>query len=349
MIHQTIAKGVVFSNHKLHGGEFGKEITSQLETCSHLEIASGYFGNSIIESLKPKFLEIAKRGYCKILIGMIFNEGVSANQKKQLINLHNELKLINAESGIFLTLTQYHGKIYKIRNNELQRIYVGSSNLSQSGFYGNFEFNALIQDSPTQIEVSNFLDFLLSTKSGLSAALDEVELYVKGFKGITTTTVDENLSSYLIKPNHFPANQTNSSVKIKLRVNDQPNSSLNLYFDKGRKNKSGKYAPRPWYEVEITSTKEERNNQDYPIGDFDAYIKIDNNHYKLPMLTASDNYKAITSKNNRELLGELIKGRLENLGLLVRGERITLDTLNDYGKDYIELKKFDEKKYYLEF
>ena len=58
---------------------------------------------------------------------------------------------------------------------------------------------------------------------------------------------------------------------------------------------------------------------------------------------------AITTKDNREILGEYIKGKLEREGHLERLETITLDTLRNYGRDYISLKKIKDKTYYLEF
>ena len=58
---------------------------------------------------------------------------------------------------------------------------------------------------------------------------------------------------------------------------------------------------------------------------------------------------AITTKDNREILGEYIKGKLEREGHLERLETITIDTLRNYGRDYISLKKIKDKTYYLEF
>ena len=55
------------------------------------------------------------------------------------------------------------------------------------------------------------------------------------------------------------------------------------------------------------------------------------------------------TKDNREILGEYIKGKLEREGHLERLETITIDTLRNYGQDYISLKKIKDKTYYLEF
>jgi len=341
-----------FTNHKDFGGDFGKEMIANLKKYDSLEIASGYFGVSLINQIHDDLLKIAKRGYCKILIGMIYHEGVGREQKKVLLQLNDDLKRINSESGVYIALRQYHGKIYKFKNLTDEKIYVGSSNLSASGFYSNCEFNSLILDDETKNNVSAFLNYLLIEDFEMSAPLEKVELFEKGTKkkkGKKTSASKNDLKSCAIKPNLFPKDPILSTVSIELRVDEQPNSSLNLYFDKGRKNLNGKYMPRPWNEVEITSIKADREQLDYPKGEFEAYAQDGTNFYKIPMITASDNFKAITSKGNREVLGELIKGKLEQLGYLERYERITSENLTEYGKKTIELNKFADGKYYLVF
>ena len=100
--------------------------------------------------------------------------------------------------------------------------------------------------------------------------------------------------------------------------------------------------------MEITTEAKDRV-KDYPKGEFTAYVKDEDKFYELKMITASANYKAITTKDNREILVELIKGKLEREVYLERYQRITLDTLRNYGSDVISLKKIKDKKYFLEF
>ena len=335
----------MFTNEKNFGGPFGKEILKNIDNFNSLEVASGYFDPQTIEKNKVKLLQIAKRGYLKILIGMIYHEGVSRTQKKTLEELNKDLKKINNQSGIFVTLRKYHGKIYKFKRNQEELIFVGSSNFSGSGMYGNLECNTSILDKYSKDKVSKFLNFLFTSRD-LCQNLDNVELTLKKRK---KKKIKEKLSKYEISKSLFPTSKSLSETKIKLRVDEQPRSSLNLYFEKGRKNpKTGKYSPRPWYEVEITSKKNERT-KDYPKGKFTAYVIDDYKYYKLNMNTASADFKAITTKDNREILGEYIKGKLEREGHLERLETITIDTLRNYGRDYISLKKIKDKTYYLEF
>ena len=69
------------------------------------------------------------------MIGNIYQEGVSKNQKKTLEELNKELKKINNQSGIFITLRKYHGKIYKFKKDQQDLIFVGSSNFSGTGIF----------------------------------------------------------------------------------------------------------------------------------------------------------------------------------------------------------------------
>jgi len=342
-----------FTNHKNFGGDFGKEIIANFKKFNSVEIASGYFGVSQIKAMWNEITDIAHRGHCKILIGMIYHEGVGKEQKRVLLELNKALKDINSESGIYIALDQYHGKVYRFTKNLDEKIFVGSSNFSSSGFYTNYEFNSEIIDTTNKQGAIDFLKFIFEEANEFAAPLDKVELQVKGQKvsgAKKKLGAKDSLGDFQIKQKDFPVFVPTSTISIKLRVDKQPNSSLNLYFDKGRKTKDGKYMPRPWYEVEVTSEKLDRDeNSDYPIGDFEAYIEDDGRFYKVPMITASAGYKAITSKGNRAILGEYIKGKLQRLGYLDKYQRITSETLLEYGNDSLILEKFEESKYYLKF
>ena len=235
---------------------------------------------------------------------------------------------------------------------------MGSSNFSYSGFKGNIEFNLKIADIDEKKSVTDFLDFLFSgegIKKNISSSLDTVELKLKSDHDKT----GNELKDYEIKKSTIPTYEDDGFFSIKHRPNVQPASSLNLYFDKGRKkikNGIAIYSPREWYEVEVTTQKKEQLHKDYPRGDWTAYTSDPdvNKFYKLNMVTASGNKnspKAITTrgekkrKGGRKILGELIKGRMERQGILNRYEQITSGTLEEYGRDCIELKKISQNTY----
>lgn len=348
MIHHSEQTSSVFSNLQQHGGNFEDEFKRNITTCNSLVIASGYFGVSVLEKYKSSLLQVAERGSCKILVGMVFHEGVSASQKRALEQLHSDLCQASVDSGVYITLRNYHGKIYKFTDGEEESIYVGSSNFSDSGFRTNYEFNTLVQEVETRQQVNAFIKFIFSDRCDFVQPLHMVELVVKGTKTKIEKQEYENLQSMEIGADDYPISSPTNFITIQLRPDAQPNSSLNLCFEAGRKSK-GKYAPRPWYEVEITSIKSERAQQGFPRGEFTAYIKDENRFYRIPMITASDDFKALTSKGNRSILGMVIKDKLERVGALKRGERITSETLVDYGNDTITLKMVSEKNYLFEF
>ena len=346
----------MFTNETKIGNLFGPEIIKHIKGSDYIEIATGYFAYEELNRLTPNLLKVASRGSCKLLFGMVFHERATPNQKRCLEELHKKLKKMNSESGIFVTKRKYHGKIYKFKKNQDETFFVGSSNFSNSGFKGNIEFNLQIADIDEKQSVTDFLDFLFvgkGIKNNISSSIDDVELKLKSDHDKT----GNELKDYEIKKESMPTYDDNGFFSIKHRPSNQPKSSLNLYFDKGRKNpKNGKYYPRPWYEVEVTSRKKEQSHKDYPRGNWTAYTSDPdrNKFYKLNMVTASGNKKspkAISTtgekrhKGGRKILGELIKGRMEQQGILKRYEQITNATLEEYGRDCIELKKIDEKTY----
>jgi NgoFVII restriction endonuclease len=342
---------MIFTNDKAYGGSFKTQFLARLKTANRLTVATGYFGANLIEEIQPKLIEVSQRGRCRILLGMAFHAGVTSRQKNCIDQLDLKLRDANSESGIYISRKDYHGKIYQVDNE----IYLGSSNFSKEGFETRWECTARINDRPTSKVTEAYLDYLFSQPT--TARLSEVAL-----GPITPTKPKTHLRNYRISK--IPSLPVVGQMDIKLRVDEQPASSLNLFFDKGRKNKFGLYAPRPWYEVEITTEKQDYTNPVYPPsvplatdgksrnGTFIVYIIDGKAIYKLEMKVASDNGKAIMTSEasgGRKTLGEYMKGRLEATGVLKRGERITSETLEAYGRDTVTLKKLSNTEYIFEF
>jgi hypothetical protein len=352
----------MYTNSPVLGRVLKKDFNSSLNQSTSLLMATGYIGESYLREIKPKLVKIAKSGVCKLLIGMVFHEGVSAKQKQLLLLLHKELRQANKDSGVYISRKEYHGKIYLFDYGSSQVGYLGSSNLSDYGFHRRLECTIKISDNKTLTEISDYLNFLYS--SDTTNSLDNVDLKTKNRQSgeVQPSTL---LKDYKISATEFAKySKPISSQEIVLRVDEQPNSSLNLYFDKGRKNKHNLYSPRPWFEVELTTSSADRKNQNYPIstsnsetsksrlGSFNAIISENGQYFKIQMKVHSDGGKNISSareSGGRETLGRYIKGRLQSAGVLRQGERITSDVLDDYGRNYILLSKIDDKNYLLEF
>jgi hypothetical protein len=359
-------KQTLFTNNMaLTGHNFKNEFKTQLNSASDLIIASGYFGASSIVEHQNDILKLGERGVCKILIGMIFHGGVTGKQREVLVALDKNLRAKNPDNGVYISIKDYHGKIYYFRNNfdKKESLYLGSSNFSEEGFASRHECTALIEHEKTKNDVADYLEHLFDEK--IAKPLNKVELRLKGRTAFIAPS-SKLLEDYEIPLTKFPNISNPIGIcEIELRVDDQPNSSLNLYFEKGRVNPKTKlYAPRPWYEVEITSCKKDRDNPFYPKslsnsttsksrkGEFIAYAKDNGKYYKFDMAVYSDDGKAISTSEKsggRTTLGKFIKGKLERAGLLEEGERITSDMLLEYGNSSIKFIKFSDNVYVIEF
>ena len=330
---------------------FGDEISKNLDDFNSFEVTTGYFGSEVIERYENQFVSIAKRGYCKILIGMIFHGGVTRNQKKTLEKIDKKLRKINSNSGIYILRQDYHGKIYRFKKKNEEAIYIGSSNFSNQGLNKRLECNILINDEKNKAKVSTFINYLFDHEE--TVKIEAVDLHIRK----TKKKKDKITLKDFQKPEKFfPKEKPISETKIKLRPDDQQKSSLNLFFDSGRfDRKKKKFIRRDWYEVELTTQKKEQT-KDYPRGEFKAWVNDDGKFYELDMITSGGNvpskkiigYKDLMSKK-RVLLGEFIKGKLQREGHLEENQRITSDTLKSYGRDYISLKKINDKTYLLDF
>ena len=355
----------LFTNSKLSGRNFKDEFKARLENSNELIIASGYFGASSIVEYQDDILRLSETGVCKILIGMIFHGGLTKKQQDVLVVLDEKLRAINLSNGVYVSIKPYHGKIYLFSDSANNKsLYLGSSNFSEEGFASRHECTALIEHEKTKSDVTDYLTHLFDIK--IAKPLNKVQLRVKKLSS-PIPLPSKLLEDYEVPFADYPDKAAALGVfDIELRVDSQPNSSLNLYFDKGRINpKTQLYAPRPWYEVEITSCKSDTNNPFYPksellqdratnsrSGQFVAYAEDGGKYYKFNMAVYSASGKAISTSREsggRETLGKFIKGKLERKGCLTEGQRITSDTLAEYGRSSIGLSKIKDGVYILEF
>jgi len=361
----------LFTNEASFGGNLKSQFRKDLAISTGLYIATGYFGADLISAFESDLVALGSKGPCKIFLGMVYHGGVRPKQLASLRSIDEKLRRNNPDNGVYISRKEYHGKVYKfIRPEGGLKIFIGSSNFSPQGFETRQECNIEVESDSTKLDISNYIYFLFNQDT--TEKLSDVELYLRTRKA--ATPLNKELDDCAIKSSEYPHNSSVIGVcNIKLRVDSQPKSSLNLFFDKGRKNKkNGKYSPRPWYEVELTATSTELRAQHYPKsqlkspgkmtkignpsksreGEFVVYAEDNGKYYRIDMKVHADNGKNISSaeeSGGRSTLGRLIKGKLERNDLLNKGERITSETLHEYGNDTIQLKKISEKTYILEF
>lgn len=334
---------------------FSDIVAAELARSTSADIAVGYCGLTAVQQAKKALLKVAAKGRVRLVLGMYRIDGSLTNKlREELCELHRALTQIPARkndgTGVYITTVDYHGKIWCFRQGVAQTVWVGSHNFSDEGLKKRLEAGTRITDQQDLAKIESFIDSLCGincavTIDKLAPAAEDVQSY-KGLPKYTS----------------LPAGKA-ASMEIKLRPSEQPQSSLNLCFGAGRKNQQGVYTPRPWYEIELSVPKSAQTNDVYPRPlpseippgkkslrkEFTAYLTHDGVTYrKASLSTYSDGNKAMGSKP-RTIFGEFIKGGLESAGVLRRGEPITDEVLEAYGRDSVILTKLTNGEYVVTF
>lgn len=338
----------MYTNLVSHGGNFRQALINEFSTAENVQIASGYTSLNIIQQFRPNFINIASDGgTSKFLIGMAFYEGLGTKKLEELLSLNEELKALNNYSGIYVTNgRRYHGKVYRFYNDRGSNIFVGSSNFSTSGTYGNIECTVPIETEEKKVQIINFLDDLYSEEYSIDIAKAEIKESGK------RKSLRKSIENYWVALQKYNPESIDTTTLPKFtypleRVAEKEKSNLNVYFGKGRLNrKTGIVRPRPWYEIELIAANDLNSQANYPKGDFLAYT---DDGLIIPMATQGDYFKNIRSKNSLQIFGIWLKGKLERSGALNRLEPVTLDTLTEYGRTNLTFYKIDDGKYYMEF
>lgn len=339
---------MLYTNVIKHGGEFRQVLDKEFSQAKNVTVASGYASLDVINAYENSFVEIAKNGgVSKLLLGMAFYEGLGQKKLDAVNRLNNKLKNFGNDSGVYVTNgRRYHGKVYYFDNIESTSMYVGSSNFSSSGTKGNIECTIPVTIEDQKTKLVSFLNDLYSPS--YSITIDRAEITVPGKKKVILRTV-ENYWNALAK---YDPNAIHKKLLSKFefpleRVAEKEKSNLNVYFGKGRWNRTtNKIIPRPWYEIELIASNDLNSQAFYPKGDFLAYT---DDGYIIPMRTQGDYYKNIRSKKSLQLFGIWLKGKLESSGALKKYEPVTLDVLEEYGNNKLTFYKIEEGKYYMEF
>lgn len=338
---------MLWNNLENLGGDFLDQVDTEFSGSNGVTIASGYVSLDIINKYYTSFERIAQEGgLSRLLVGMAFYEGLSANKLSLLNTLNSQLIQSDERNGVFVSWNgKYHGKIYKFTKQEDSNYYLGSSNFSRSGLSGNIECTASISDADTQLKLNNFIDYLFLPENAIH--IDKAEIIVPGsseYRRKIAVTLDDlqrydptTIDKSLYPKFDFPLS----------RIADKEKSNLNAYFGKGRWSRStGKIVPRGWYEVELIADSNIRSTPLYPQGQFEAYT---DDGYIIPMVTNGDYHKNIRSKNNLKILGQWVKNKLQKNNILIPLTPVTQDTLDSYGRNSILFYKISDGKYYMEF
>ncbi len=338
----------MYTNLNVHGGPFESVLDSEFEESSDVFIASGYVSLNIINKYYDNFLAIAENGgLSKLLVGMAFYEGLSANLLDTLLELNGTLESYNSKNGVFVSHGKsYHGKIYMFKNEENTHYYVGSSNFSGSGLRSNVECTLPVNDLGLIEKLDSFLALISNSRNALSIKNAEIiKLGTKKYHKKIEPIYLDKLSTHEIREVDI---STSPYFEFDLsRIVDKPKSNLNTYFGKGRLNRStGKTIARPWFEIELIADRELTSKGLYPKGDLTAYT---DDGFVIPMRTQGDYYKNIRSKSSLQIFGMWLKGKMQKKNALVPLTPVTSETLVSYGKNKIKFCKIRDGEYFLSF
>ncbi|MFT4593589.1 MAG: HKD family nuclease [Phycisphaerales bacterium] len=353
----------IFTNNKLYGGKLLPAIEVAFNDSSQIDIATGYIGRPLIEHFEQKFLEADR---CRILVGMYFQRGIPSNTLIALERINKQLASKKNGSGVFVSSFEYHGKLYQFQSSKFTHVFLGSSNFSHAGFATRHECTLKVEEKKVQQGLSYYLDYLFSHKETRNLTTCKMGKGArKKDKKDAIASIKDNLSKCKISASDFPDLSKKEGVcSILLRPDKQPKSSLNLFNGSGRLDrKSGKYQPRPWYEVELQSRKVEIRSPFYPNnissskstsmkGHFTAYMIYKSNKYRFLMKVHSAGGKNIASADEsggRELLGYILKNKLIDKGALEYGDLVTAESLSEYGRESIDLIKLNADTYFVDF
>jgi hypothetical protein len=236
----------------------------------------------------------------------------------------------------------FHGKVQSFtHSNKPIGALVGSSNLSnivpRQGLYrGNYEVDVFLDANADVQHVDSFVqELIVSSAVPLSISLPKIRIIpdqnplLQGRFGVKIVNSDE---LERIKDDI-------TSISYEIQLKDTPMSNMNVFFGKGRENKHGFVAPRPWYEIEIIPGRSITSLSSYP--QLEEFVVYTDDHYRFILKTSGSNNKNLRSRDDLTTIGRWLKGRLEMDGALESGKVVDREVYNRYGRSTLTLTKIN--------
>ena len=320
---------------------------------TQIDISVGYITTDSIAELKG-LIERNENKRLNLTIGMHYFDKFTKSEYNAALMLNSFLKN-NALGSVHLVRAfRYHGKLYTYSN----RIgpfagIIGSNNLSSIVGTVNrvYESSVYIDDSNL---AKQMLDFQKKLTNCAAMPIDEIE--INSFRSTRPVLAGQehvaSATDYEVK--ECQSLRTDVSFELPLKPFEQSSkSNLNVYFGKGRENKStGIVRPRPWYEVEIIVPKEITVLPCYPKADTSEAVfdVITDDGWRFKCNVSGENSKNFRSNYSLEILGKWIKGRMEADDSLKTGTPLTQECLDRYGRSTITFTKTSKPNlWYLDF
>ena len=334
---------------------FSEVFYSLIPECTELDIAVGYITADSLAELKQIVAFNDNIKSLNLIIGMHYWDRFTKLEYSAATLLQDFLMEQDKGCVSLVTPFRFHGKMYSFScgNKPIAGV-IGSNNLSSILDSRNriYEASAIYRDEKQATDINKFIKqlFRTSTRSLTDCGINENDLKkdmppLNGIEGVSKFPHEK-----LVDVGKTLTNISFELPFVKKRKGVNPQSDLNCYFGKGRKQKSGLVPARPWYEVEVMVSTEITRNNDYPQSkvEFDV-ITHDGWAFKC-YVSGGDGQKSLRSVGDLTILGRWLKGHLENAGVLKVGELVVEDTLVNYGRTSLVLTKTTTPNlWYLDF
>lgn len=289
-----------------------------------LKVLSGYVSPLYVEHIIQTYKELE----LEVIVGMTSKDGLAvwnhlmfveiANKYSERLKIHYHIQGIGNHRKVYLW--EQEGLILQ------EKIFIGSANFSYYGFEKQSE--VLVESNAPNV------DELFDNLNLIECRREEVATSINLFDETSYQTPVVNI---LISDDIVGSEQNRITAKF---VNEQglvpSKSGLNWGQRPGR-NPNQAYIP-------IKKSVHDTNPYFFPEAAKPFLIYTDD-HRVLRCVMAQDFRKAIQTTENNSLLGAYFRERLG----VPDGAPVTINHLNNYGRDDVTISKIDEETYYLDF
>jgi hypothetical protein len=334
---------------------FADKFYSLMPKATRIDIAVGYVTADSLAELQQTIANNHNIETLNLIIGMHYFEKFTKPEYNAAIRLNDFLRKECRGEVKLIRAFRFHGKLYTYSNPKGAFAgIIGSNNLSSivESRTRIYETAAIISEKIYAAKILEFIEVL-----SLNAADNIADCSIINFKRTNELLIDhENVIK--VKQDEL-ADCISALTKVKFNIplvkkgEVPPKSNLNVFFDKGRVNKTtGIEKPRHWYEVDPMVPAEITRLPGYPKEKTKEAIfdVITDDGWKFTCQIQGASSKNFRSKGDLTILGKWIKGRLEKDGALTVGHVVTPDTFVKYGRDNFTLiKTTTPNLWYLDF
>jgi len=328
---------------------FSDVVSKAVAESSEIEIVTGYFGHESLVEFQAILEHNVFKRRVTFIVGMAAFDGLTETQFRSIKTLSEFLISKNYGDVLISVTFPIHSKvaIFSLPSGETAAV-IGSSNFTNLvSTNRQYETDILINhEDPILTNLEEFVERSKRACLPFAEAMDRITILPPKLSALS---VEEGVRR--IEPPEERPKLT--SVSFDIPIKPEPKSHLNVFFGRGRVNQKMVVMPRPWYEAEIIVAKELTTQNGYPSKQTksDVFRVITDDGWTFKCHVTGTNGKNFRSLGNLEILGKWLKGRLEEAGSLVPGERVTEESLRDYGRASMRFTKISGTAdlWYLDF